>query len=176
MPALSARERDAFLAEPGVLMRVATIAADGAPSVTPIWFIHEDGRIWFTPRAQSAWLADLRRDPRLALSIDEQSLPYRKVLVRGRAELVHDLGDDDVWRERYRRIARRYVPEAEAEGYVQGTIDQPRALFAVELAKATVTSWRMPLTGEPPEGIWHARYYAPGSMLEKAAKLSRSSG
>ena len=53
MPPLTRAERDEFLAEPGVLMRVATIDADGAPAVTPIWFAHEDGRIYFTPRRES---------------------------------------------------------------------------------------------------------------------------
>ena len=176
MPPLTRQERDAFLAERGVLMRVATVDADGAPAVTPIWFAHEDGRIYFTPRRESAWLGHLRREPRVALSIDEQPLPYRKVLVRGRAELLHDLGEDDLWRELYRRIARRYVPDDEAAAYVEGTRDQGRALFAVELAGAQVTSWRMPLAGEPGDGIWHRRYYAPGSRLDAAAKLSRSSG
>lgn len=176
MPPLTSEERDAFLAEPGVLMRVATVDPAGAPAVTPIWFLYERGRVLFTPRAESAWLAHLRRDPRVALCIDEQPLPYRKVLVRGRAELLHDLGEDDAWRALYLRIAERYVPPDEAASYVQGTRDQPRALFAVDLARAQLTTWRMPRPGEPPSGIWHPRYYAPGSMLDAAAKLERSSG
>ncbi len=60
--------------------------------------------------------------------------------------------------------------------YVEGTRDQARALFAVELAKARLTTWRMPLAGEPADGIWHRRYYAPGSRLDATAKLSRNSG
>ena len=169
MPPLSSAELEAFLAEPGVLMRVATVDADGAPHVTPIWFVHEDGRIWFTPRAASGWLAHLRRDPRVALCIDEQPLPYRKVIVRGRAEVVHDLGADDAWRDRYRRIARRYGDAEAAEAYIQATLDQPRALLSLPLAESEVQSWRMPLPGEPGEGIWHARYYAPGSQLSRNA-------
>jgi PPOX class probable F420-dependent enzyme len=169
MPKLSDSERDAFLREPGVLMRLATIRADGAPAVTPIWFIYEEGAIWFTPRAESAWLGHLRRDPRAALAIDEQPLPYRKVVIEGRAELVHDLGRDDVWRDRYRRIACRYVPEAEAEAYVQNTIDQPRALFRVPLAGSTVRTWRMPVGDEDGTGIWHRRYYVSGSKMAAEA-------
>ena len=159
MPALDPTERDDFLAEPGVVMRVAVVRADGSPLVTPIWFVHEDGAIWFTPRERSEWFGCLRRDPRVALSIDEQRLPYRKVIVEGRAELVHDIGEDDAWRDQYRRIAGRYVPREAAEAYVQNTIEEPRGLYRVVLSTARVRSWRMPLPDEPQEGIWHARYY-----------------
>jgi hypothetical protein len=46
MPKLNLTERDAFLSEPGFIMDIATLDADGGPSVAPIWFIYEDGRIW----------------------------------------------------------------------------------------------------------------------------------
>lgn len=75
MPLLTDVERDAFLSERGVLMRIAVVRADGRPLVTPIWFLYDDGAIWFTPREKSEWFACLRRDPRVALCIDEQPLP-----------------------------------------------------------------------------------------------------
>jgi len=165
MPHLTDSERDIFLGERGVLMRIAVVRADGSPLVTPIWFLHDEGAIWFTPREKSEWFACLRRDPRVALCIDEQSLPYRKVLVDGSAELVHDIGNDDLWRERYRRIARRYVDDAGADGYIRNTINQPRGLFRVALAGADVKTWRMPLPGEEGMGIWHDRYYTPGTFF-----------
>lgn len=40
MPKLSESERDRFLDEPGMIMNIATVDADGAPLVTPIWYIH----------------------------------------------------------------------------------------------------------------------------------------
>ena len=165
MPQLTMAERDAFLATPGVLMRVSVVRADGSPLVTPIWFMHETGAIYFTPREKSEWFACLRRDPRVALCIDEQPLPYRKVIVEGRAELVHDIGADALWRDQYRRIAERYVDPAGAEAYVQNTIEQPRGLFRVVLDEARVTTWRMPLEGEDGMGIWHDRYYVPGTQF-----------
>ncbi len=169
MPPLTAAEREQFLETPGVLMRVATVDSGGNPHVAPIWFIYEDGRLWFTPRAASAWLQHIRAHPRVALVIDEEAGPYRKVAVEGDAQLVHDVGDDDVWRDRYRRIARRYVPEAAAEAYVQNTMDQPRALLAVTLEDAVVTTWRMPEGDESQTGIWHRRYYADGSRYAAEA-------
>ena len=165
MPHLTDNERDSFLSERGVLMRIAVVRPDGSPLVTPIRFLHDDGAIWFTPREKSEWFGCLRHDSRVALCIDEQPLPYRKVLVEGRAELMFDVGHDDVWRDRYRRIAQRYVDEAGAEGYIRNTINQPRGLFRVVLADAVVKTWRMPLQGEEGMGIWHDRYYTPGTSF-----------
>lgn len=165
MPRLTAAERDDFLNAEGMLMRIACVREDGSPLVTPIWFIYHEGAIQFTPRAQSEWFGCLRRDPRVSLCIDEQALPYRKVIVEGTAELAHDAGEDDAWRDLYRRIAKRYVPEDAAEEYVQNTIDQERGLYRVPLAESVVKTWRMPLEGEPANGIWHQRYYAPGTKF-----------
>lgn len=163
MPKLNRQEQETFLNEPGILMRIACVRPDGSPLVTPIWFIHHAGGICFTPRAQSEWFACLREDPRVSLCIDEQNLPYRKMIIEGKAELLHDLGEDDLWRDIYREIAKRYVPAEAAEAYVQNTIDQQRGLYKVDLAASIVKSWRMPVGDEPETGIWHQRYYAPGT-------------
>ena len=165
MPNLTIDERNNFLNERGVLMRIAVTRENGSPLVTPIWFIFEDDAIYFTPREKSEWFACLRRDPRVALCIDEQPLPYRKVLAEGSAELIHDVGNDDLWRDQYRRIAGRYVDAEGAEAYVQNTIDQPRGLFKLALAGAKVSTWRMPLENEDGMGIWHDRYYKPGTQF-----------
>lgn len=165
MPLLSKEERDAFLNERGVLMRIAVVRDNGTPLVTPIWFVYEDDAIYFTPREKSEWFACLRKNPQVALCIDEQPHPYRKVTLEGAAELVHDVGNDDLWRDQYRRIAKRYVNDEQAESYIQNTIDQPRGLYKLSLDKAKVRSWRMPVEGEAPEGIWHERYYIPGTKF-----------
>lgn len=168
MPRLNERERDEFLSTPGVLCRIATVRPDGAPSVTPVWYLFEEGKVFVTPRAHSAWLGHIRRDLRVSLTIDEEAGPYRKVRVEGRMTMEHDLGADDAWRDRYRRIARRYVPPEAAERYIQETIDQPRALLSIALVEADVLSWRMPAPGEAYSGIWHRRYYVDGSKLARS--------
>ena len=168
MPKLRDEERDKFLTEPGVLMRIACVRDNGSPLVTPIWFIFHDAAIYFTPRERSEWFACLKSDARVCLCIDEDALPYRKLVIEDEAELVHDLGHDDVWRDLYRQIAMRYVPANEAEAYVNNTIDQPRALYKVTLSSASVKTWRMPIPGEDQTGIWHSRYYAKGSKYGDA--------
>ena len=167
MPALSAAERDDFLREPGLLMRFATLKPDGAPYATAIWYAYEDDALWFTPRKESLWRTHLMRDPRIAIVIDEQALPYRKLVLEGSAQLAFDLGRDAEWRDRYRRIALRYVSPEGADAYISETLDQTRALFTLPLASARVRSWRMPVGEEPYAGIWHPRYYADGTKLAR---------
>ena len=159
MPGLTSSETTTFLDEPRHLMRLGTIGTDGMPRVVPIWFMHRDGELLFTPRARSAWLPDLRANPAVCCTIDENESPMRKVVVRGRAEIVHDLGDDDQWRDEYRAIALRYTPEAFADAYLADTIEEPRALVRVVLADAHVNTWRMPVEGEDRLAVWAPRYY-----------------
>ena len=169
MPRLSSHEMEEVLRERGHLARIATISADGAPSVVPVWFVHETGKILITPRSRSAFYANVRRDPRVAVTIDEAANVYRKVIVEGRAEILFEPGRDDEWRDIYRRIARRYVDDDAAEFYIQETIDQPRALIGIDLRTAKVTTWRMPKGDEPYTGIWASRYYEPGTKMSRQA-------
>ena len=171
MPALTVAEVEAFLAEPGHLVRVGTVDADGMPRVVPTWFLAENGWLYFTPRAASAFWHNLQRDPRVGLSIDDEAPPYRKVTVQGEVRVVHPPGEDDEWRELYLRIASRYIPVDDAERYVRGTIDQQRPLLAVALGgtDVVVSTWRMPGVGEDPSGMWHRRYYAEGTRLGERA-------
>jgi nitroimidazol reductase NimA-like FMN-containing flavoprotein (pyridoxamine 5'-phosphate oxidase superfamily) len=161
MPKLTADELDAFLNEPGHLARIGTVDDDGMPRVLPLWFILHDGWLAFTPRAPAIIWRNLLRDPRVGISIDEEAAPWRKLVVQGAVEVLHQPGEDDAWRDLYRRIAGRYVPVPAADAYVDGTSDQPRALCGVRLDAPTtrLQTWRMPVSGEDPKGIWHSRYY-----------------
>lgn len=159
MPGLTESELSEFLDEPGHLLRLGTIGTDGLPRVVPIWFIHDDNKLWFTPRARSAWLEDLRANPAVCCTIDESDGLLRKLVARGTAELEHELGDDDAWRDRYRDIALRYTPESFADAYLTDTLNEPRALFSLDLAQASTATWRMPGRGEDRLAVWSKQYY-----------------
>lgn len=165
MPKLSHEEQVAFLNERKIGLRLGCTREDGSPIVVPISFLHQDGEIYFTPRAKSEWFGCLRRDPRVALCIDELPQPMRKMIIEGEAELVHDLGEDDEWRDLFLTMMKRYTSDEEAEAYVTSTDDQQRGLYKVTLAKCRIKSWRTPIGDEDPTGIWHQRYYADGTKL-----------
>jgi PPOX class probable F420-dependent enzyme len=175
MPKLTQQEIDEFLTERGHLARIATVASDGAPSVVPVWFLYERGRIHITPRSRSAYYANLKRDPRVAITVDESAGLYRKVLIEGRAEFLYGPGQDDLWRDLYRRISLRYIDEQSSDHYLTETLDQPRGLIGIDLAKSKVTTWRMPREGESFTGIWARRYYVEGSKMRKLAETTTAS-
>lgn len=171
MPGLTRDDVESFLNEPGHMLRLATLDADGMPRVVPIWYVYDEGMIKFTPRARSVFLDNLLRDPRCAMTIDEADLPYRKVALQGRVQLLYPTGQDDAWRDLYRTIAKRYVEPEAADNYVDNTIDQPRALLGLPLyAEGTKrVTWRMPVADEDPTGIWHRRYYLDGTIMANLA-------
>lgn len=159
MPRLDSHQIRSFLDEPGHLARIATVSPDGAPSVAPIWFLFRDGRIWFTPRERSSWWRNIGHEPRVAITIDEDEAPYRKVYVDGPVIVEFEPGADDEWRATYRDIAVRYTPEAFADAYINATVHEPRALLSLPCDPGAVTSWRMPQEGEDPAGVWAGQYY-----------------
>jgi PPOX class probable F420-dependent enzyme len=169
MPKLTVEEMRIFLQERSHLARIATVCPDGSPSVVPIWFLYEGGKILITPRKPSAFYANIQREPRVGIAIDEEAARYRKVLIEGAAEILFIPGQDEQWRDVYRRLCCRYVDEESADHYVNETSDQPRALIGVTLAAAKVTTWRMPAADEPYTGIWHKRYYDDGAKMAQSA-------
>lgn len=165
MPKLTDAEARSFLDESSHLARIGTTDADGMPRVLPLWFIVIENEFLFTPRAPAVIWKNIERDPRAGVSIDEDEAPWRKVMIQGVVTVKHQPGDDAAWRDIYRRIAKRYVADDAADNYVDGTDDQPRALCAIDLTATTtrVATWRMPIKGEDPRGIWAKRYYLPGT-------------
>jgi PPOX class probable F420-dependent enzyme len=82
MAELSEKART-LLSNPNYLY-VGTVNADGSPQVTPVWTDLADGRIRFNTAVGRAKERNLRRDPRIGLSIADKDNPWDKVDVRGR--------------------------------------------------------------------------------------------
>ncbi|MEX2238695.1 MAG: pyridoxamine 5'-phosphate oxidase family protein [Dehalococcoidia bacterium] len=163
MPALTSSEIEQFLSEPGHLLRVGTVDEEGTPRVVPVWFLHREGEILFTPRGRSVLEQNIVRDPRVGLCIDEEQAPYRKLVAGGAVRIVQAAGQEEQWADIYQAIAERYTPPAWASHYIESTMDQPRSLVALNLPEAAVKTWRMPREGEPASGIWARHYYVPGT-------------
>ncbi len=63
---------------------VATIMADGSPQVTPVWVDVDGDEIVFNTAVDRLKDRNLERDGRVALSVHDQSNPYRYIQVRGK--------------------------------------------------------------------------------------------
>lgn len=124
---LSPEELDTFLALP-LLCRLACLDGRGWPYVVPVWFEWDGAGFWIIPRKRSAWAAHLAADPRVGLSIDDES--GKRVVCQGTAQLVEEPNVGGRWVEIGRRMAVRYRGEAGA-AYLEATLDQERWLFRV---------------------------------------------
>src|SRR5271170_6295181 len=87
---MSAEERRAFLLHGTRTAKVATTMADGQPHVMPIWFILDGDEILFNTGRDTVKGRALRRDPRIALVVDDEAPPFAFVHIRGRVTLSED--------------------------------------------------------------------------------------
>ncbi len=69
---------------------VATIGPDGAPQVNPVWFEWDGTNLRFGQVTTRQKLRNLRRDPRIAVSIVDPDNPIRYLEIRGIARLEPD--------------------------------------------------------------------------------------
>jgi PPOX class probable F420-dependent enzyme len=145
MPAMTDAERAEFLAQP-VIARLGCLDDDGYPYVVPVWFAYADSGFYLVPRARSEWARYLQRDGRASLCIDAAELPYRRVLVKGRAEVIETPNVGGRWVEYGTRMAQNYRGAA-GLAYMEQTKDEPRWLFFIRPEKITSTN-----------GGWATRY------------------
>src|SRR5512135_1697192 len=84
---LSRQEVADFLSGP-VVARVATIDEEGYPYITPVWQEWDGEALWIVPRERSAWVRHIKTNPRIAVSCAQDTGTYKRVLFRGKAEIV----------------------------------------------------------------------------------------
>jgi PPOX class probable F420-dependent enzyme len=63
---------------------LATAMADGSPQVTPVWIALEDGFVTINTATGRVKERNMRRDPRVAISVAAQDDFYARTSVRGR--------------------------------------------------------------------------------------------
>lgn len=88
---------------------LATVLPDGAPHSVPLWVTTVGERIAFLTGPDSRKARNLRRDPRVALSLTPLDNPFEPIIVRGR--VVEWLEGDAAW-EIVDQIAMKYIGQA----------------------------------------------------------------
>jgi len=114
MKRMSPDEQRAFLANSPRTAKLATVRADGRPHVAPVWFDLDGDDLIFTTWHTTVKAANLRRDPRVSLCIDDEAPPYAFVIIEGTATISNDLAQLRHWAA---RIAGRYMGAALADAY-----------------------------------------------------------
>lgn len=125
MRQLTEMERQEFLAEPRVGVLSVASGGDRPPHATPVWYGYRPGGdlTFFTGtqgrRSRKAGL--VQEAGVLSLTVQREEFPYRYVTVEGTVVRA----DRPPSAEQMLAIARRYLPEEMAQGFVEAELEQP---------------------------------------------------
>jgi PPOX class probable F420-dependent enzyme len=132
---LGEAEWRAFVSEGTRTGKLATVRADGRPHVAPVWFVLDGGDVIFNTSETSVKGRTLRRDPRVALCVDDERPPYGFVLIEGTVTISTDLAE---LRASAARLGARYMGADRAEEF--GTRNGVPGELLVRLTPTRVTA------------------------------------
>jgi len=84
---------------------LATLMPDGSPQVTPVWCDYDGTHVLLNTAKGRQKDQNIRRDPRIALSILDPENPYRYLEIRGRVVEITEKGAD----EHINKLAKKYL-------------------------------------------------------------------
>lgn len=113
MAALSQEVRD-FLMVGTRTAKLATVRKDGRPHVVPVWFIIDGGDIVFNTGRTTVKGANIRRDGRVCICVDDEQPPFSFATIEGTTEISEE--PSELLRVAT-GIARRYMGADKAEEY-----------------------------------------------------------
>jgi PPOX class probable F420-dependent enzyme len=111
---MTADEIREFLLNGTRTAKLATTMASGAPHVMPVWFVLDGDDLVFTTDESTVKGRNLRRDPRAAVVVDDQTAPYAFVHMRGSVTLS---GDPDELLRFATAIGGRYMGAERADEF-----------------------------------------------------------
>lgn len=94
--------------------KLATVRADGAPHIAPIWFVLDGDDLVFNTGRDTVKGRNLARDPRASLCVDDDQPPFSFVVCEGSVRLSEDPAELLEWAT---RIAGRYMGAERAEDF-----------------------------------------------------------
>ena len=107
----------------------------GRPTVTPVWFLYEDGIIRIETGAESAKAKALTADPRACLIVDLEEPPYAFVKIDATATIIDD---PDLTLRVATDIGGRYMGADRAEEF--GTRNGGPGQITIEFTPTRVTA------------------------------------
>ncbi len=109
---------------------LATLMPDGSPQVTPVW-VDRDGE-YFRINTAKGRVKDrnMRRDPRVSLSIVDPDNPYRYLEIRGRVVEITEQGAD----QHIDLLAKKYLGK---ESYPFRNPKEVRVMYRIQAERAS---------------------------------------
>lgn len=118
-------EKFAALLHKKVFAYLATIMPDGSPQVTPVWIDYDGRNILFNSARGRVKDKNVRRDPRVSLSVADPENPYSYFEVRGRVISITEQGAV----EHIDKMAQKYLGQAK---YPWARPGEVRVVYTVE--------------------------------------------
>ena len=116
MDATLEKYRDIFAKK--TFCNVATVGADGAPQVTPVWCEFDGTHVVFNTARGRVKDKNLARNPRVAIAAADPDNPYRYVQIRGRVVEVTEQGAD----AHIDKMAKKYLDQDRYPGRKPGEV------------------------------------------------------
>lgn len=107
-------EQKEFLLQGTRTAKLATVRKDGRPHVAPVWFQLDGDVLIFTTGADTVKGANIQRDGRVSICVDDEAPPFSYILVEGIATVETDSAALLDWAI---QIAGRYMGSERAEEY-----------------------------------------------------------
>jgi hypothetical protein len=120
------------LVEKQPIMQIAYAAVDGSPRAVPVGYLLREGKFLFFTIPSSDKVAALRRDPRIALTVDVFPPPCC-LLVRGTV----DLREEDGVPDEYLEASFRTMPAEQHAAFEE----QVRALYDSMVRVVVTPTW-----------------------------------
>ena len=128
MPATIPDDIRALITEP-IFFHIATVNPDGSPQVSVVWADLDGDRIVFSTAEGRAKPRNLRRDPRVSISLLAPDNAYRNIIITGRAVAIEQRGMGLI-----DRMARKYT---DSEKYEWSQPGEVRVDVAIEVDRIT---------------------------------------
>lgn len=104
---------------------VGTLNEDGSPHVSAVWVDVEGDNILVNTSEGRVKPENVRRDPRVSISIYEQENPYKSATVQGKVtEMRHDGAEDNI-----HKLAKKYM---DADRYPLLQPGEQRVIMVIE--------------------------------------------
>jgi PPOX class probable F420-dependent enzyme len=103
---------------------VSTLNENGSIHSTVVWADVEDGVVAVNSAVGRKWPTNLERDPRITVTVYDESNPYEYVEIRGTASGTTDGADDHI-----DRLAKKYL---DADSYPFRQPGEQRIKFVVD--------------------------------------------
>jgi PPOX class probable F420-dependent enzyme len=84
---------------------VATVMPDGSPHVSPVWIDHDSDMILVNTAEGRVKAKNVRRDPRVSISVVDSKNPYPPLIIRGKVKEVTENGAV----EHIRKMSKKYT-------------------------------------------------------------------